>query len=359
MPLRISIEHRLGDFQLAASFDVLPTGITVLYGPSGAGKSTILKAVAGLLDATRVVIDFSGERLDQISPDRRRVAMVFQDSRLFPNMTVENNLLYGLRRVPKSVKQDIAGHVYLDETVAMLGLQKLLKRKPATLSGGERQRVAIGRALLSQPRLLLMDEPMAGLDAARQDSIMPYLLRLHESVNLPVIYVTHAMREVLMLADHLVLLEEGRVVAQGVLSDLASRIDLPLASRADAAGVLTGYVHSHDDERFVSAIACGGLVVTVARQVLPPLTPVRLRIPARDVILSRDAARQISADNVIPAVVCGIKPVEAAHAALVELDVGGGQLLARVTLDAVERLGLRSGGRVLAMVQAMAVETLA
>jgi molybdate transport system ATP-binding protein len=358
VPLTISVEHRQGAFSLAASFEVPPDGVTVLYGPSGSGKTTILKAIAGLIRPRRIAIDFSGERLDRIAPERRRIAMVFQDDRLFPAMTVRENLLYGLKRVPSGVKQEIAGHIYLDETVALLGLQKLLARYPAGLSGGERQRVAIGRALLSQPRLLLMDEPLSGLDAAMQDSIMPYLMRLHESVNLPIVYVTHSMREVVRLADHLVLLEGGRVVAQGMLSDLASRVDLPLAGREDAAGVLNGYVHSHDEARFVTSVACGGLVFTVPLMRAPERMAVRLRVPAREVIVARDAARQISVENVVPAVVVAVAELAAAHSALVELDVGGGQLLARITMDAVDRLGLRAGMRVLAMVPAMGVQVL-
>jgi molybdate transport system ATP-binding protein len=358
MPLTVSVEHRQGDFNLAASFDVPPTGITVLYGPSGAGKTTILKAIAGLIRPRRIAIDFSGERLDRLPVERRRIAMVFQDDRLFPDKTVEQNLLYGLRRAPAELRGEVAGHVYLDETIALLALQKLLRRYPGSLSGGERQRVAIGRAMLSQPRLLLMDEPLAGLDRAMRDNIMPYLMRLHEALALPVIYVTHAIEEVVRLADHLVLLEQGRVIAQGALSDLAARVDLPLAARADAAGVLTGTLHSHDDARDISLVACGGLMFTVPFQDVAPNTPVRLRIPAREVILSRDQARQISVENVVPATVNAVALVETDHTALVELDAGGGQLLARVTMDAANRLGLRAGMRLLAMVPSMSVQVL-
>ena len=358
MPLTVSVEHRQGEFSLAASFDVPPTGITVLYGPSGAGKTTILKAIAGLIRPRRIAIDFSGERLDRLPPERRRIAMVFQEDRLFPDKTVEQNLLYGLRRAPAELRAEVAGHVYLDETIALLALQKLLRRYPATLSGGERQRVAIGRAMLSQPRLLLMDEPLGRLDRAMRDSIMPYLMRVHEALALPVIYVTHAIEEVVRLADHLVLLERGRVVAQGALSDLAARVDLPLATRADAAGVLTGTLHSHDQARAISLVACGGLMFTVPFQDVAPATPVRLRIPAREVILARDPARQISVENVVPTTVNAVARVETEHTALVELDAGGGQLLARITMDAANRLQLRAGMRVLAMVPSMSVEVL-
>jgi molybdate transport system ATP-binding protein len=356
MGLAVSVEHGYRGFKLAAAIEAPSTGITVLFGPSGSGKSTILKAVAGLLRPRRMVIDLAGERLDRVPPERRRFGVVFQDSRLFPHLTVRDNLLYGLRRAPRSVKHEIAGRIYLDETLALLGLQKLLGRKPATLSGGECQRVAIGRALLSQPRLLLMDEPTASLDAARRDEILPYLSRLRESLRLPMIYATHAMEEAVRLADHLVLLDGGQVMAQGALSELASRVDLPLAGRGDAAGVLNGYVHSHDAERHLSAVACGGLVFQVPLQTLAPQTAVRLRIPAREVIVAIDAPRESSVNNVLQAVIVAIGEDVGGHAALVELDVGGGQLVARVTRDAATRMMLRPGMRVLAMVESLAVE---
>jgi molybdate transport system ATP-binding protein len=283
--------------------------------------------------------------------------VVFQEGRLFPHMNVKDNLRYGFRRAPRSARRD-GGRIGLDETIDLLGIGKLLARRPGELSGGERQRVAIGRALLSQPRLLLLDEPLASLDAARRGEIMPYLMRLREQLRLPMIYVTHAMEEVVRLADHLVLLDHGRIVAQGPVTELASRVDLPLAARDDAGAVLTGYLHSHDHERGLSAIACGGLMFLVPRQTIEPRSPVRLRVPAREVIIAIDAPRDISVNNVVPAVVVAVAHDEAAYAALVELDVGGGQLLSRVTLDAAQRLRLRPGLRVLALVKSMSVETL-
>jgi molybdate transport system ATP-binding protein len=266
-------------------------------------------------------------------------------------MNVRANLLYGLKRAPR-------GSIFFDETVALLGLETLLSRRPATLSGGERQRVAIGRALLSQPRLLLMDEPLASLDAARRAEILPYLTRLRDTLRMPILYVTHAIDEAMHLADQMVLLENGRVLAAGPLADLAARVDLPLAARDDAAGVLNGYLHSHDPERRLSAVACGGQIYLVPMNAIAPRTAVRLRVPARDVILALDVPREISVSNVIPAIVCGVGEDAARHAALVELDVGGGVLLARVTLDAAQRLHLRPGARVLALIKSVSVETL-
>jgi molybdate transport system ATP-binding protein len=352
MLLRVTVEHSYRTFTLAATFEAPAEGITVLFGPSGSGKSTVLAAIAGLIRTDGIRVDLAGEALDRLRPERRRVGMVFQDGRLFPHLNVRDNLYYGLKRAPR-------GSIFVDETLALLGLEDLLTRRPNTLSGGERQRVAIGRALLSQPRLLLMDEPLSSLDSARRAEILPYLSRLRDNLRLPIIYVTHEIAEAVHLADQMVLIENGRVLANGPLAELAARVDLPLAARDDAAGVLNGYLHSHDYERRLSAIACGGQVYMVPLTSIEERTPVRLRVPARDVILALDAPREVSVNNVIPAVVCGIGEVAAGHAALIEIDVGGGVLLARITLDAAERLRLRPGARVLALIKSMSVEVLA
>jgi molybdate transport system ATP-binding protein len=352
MKLKVSVEHSFRRFTVAAAFEAPAEGITVLFGPSGCGKSTILAAIAGLIRTDRIRVELAGEKLHALAPEKRRIGMVFQEGRLFPHLNVRQNLLYGLKRAPR-------GNIFIDETLALLGLEPLLGRRPATLSGGERQRVAIGRALLSQPRLLVMDEPLASLDAARRGEILPYLARLRDQLHLPMVYVTHALDVAIYLADHLVLLENGRVLASGALPDLAARVDLPLAARDDAAGVLTGMLHAHDYERKLSEVACGGQIyyIPLARHIAPR-TAVRLRIPARDVILALDAPRECSVNNIIPAVVCGVGPDPTQLAALVEVDVGGGVLLARVTQDAAQRLRLRPGVRVLAMVKSMVVEIL-
>ncbi len=352
MNLSVAIEHSFRKFTLNASFQAPAQGITVLFGPSGSGKTTILAAIAGLIRSDRIRIELAGEKLHKKSPEKRRVALVFQEGRLFPHMTVKSNLHYGLKRAP-------LGTIFVDETLELLGLQPLLRRYPATLSGGERQRVAIGRALLSQPRLLLMDEPLASLDHARRAEILPYLSRLRDTLRLPIVYVTHALDEAMLLADQMVLLDNGSVLAEGPVADLAARVDLPLAARDDAAGVLLGYLHSHDYERQLSAVACGGQVYLMPlASHIAPMAPVRLRVPARDVILALDAPRECSVNNIIPAIVCGLGEDKAGHAALVELDVGGGLLLARITQDAAQRLRLRPGVRLLAMIKSMSVDVL-
>ncbi len=248
-----------------------------------------------------------------------------------------------------------AGPVGFDDVVALLGLGALLRRRPATLSGGERQRVAVGRALLSQPRLLLMDEPLAALDQARRDEILPYLARL-AALGIPIVYASHSLDEVMRLADTLVLIEGGRVRAAGPVEEVATRTDLTLAAREDAGGLLRGRVASHDSQRRLTAVACGADLVWVPMLDLPNGAPVRLLVPAREVIVALEAPRAISVNNVLPATVTGLGEQSATHAALVSLELGGGQLLARVTMDAAQRLRLRPGASVLALIKSMSVE---
>jgi len=361
MALLVSVESKRRGFTLTASFEAPTPGITVLFGPSGCGKTTLLNAIAGLSRADRVRVELNGEALHRLPPHRRRIGMVFQEGQLFPHMSVERNLVYGLHRAPKDTRKGLdrgRGLLLAPEIADLLDLQHLRRRRPHNLSGGERQRVAIGRALLSQPRLLLMDEPLASLDAARKAEILPYLQRLRDVMRMPVIYVTHALDEAYRLADYLVLLEGGQVIAAGPMTDLVSRVDLPLAGRDDASAVLLGYLHSHEADRGLSAIACGGQVYMVPLCDVAPGTAVRLRVPAREVILALEAPRNISVNNVIAGVVCAVRQDATTHAVLVELDVGGGQIVARVTMDAAERLRLRPGVQVLALIKAMGVELL-
>jgi len=354
-----ALHHRFPSVTLDIAFTAPATVVTALFGPSGAGKSTVLAAAAGLLrpDVCRVTID------DQIiadtaagiwlPPERRRVGLVFQDARLFPHMSVASNLRYGARRAP-------AGEIRFDDVVELLGIASLLSRKPHTLSGGERQRVAIGRALLAQPRLLLMDEPLANLDAARKAEILPYLARLHATLRLPLLYVTHAFEEVAQLADTLVLLEAGRVIAAGKLEDIATRADLPTARRDDAGAVLACRVQGHDPVRGLTTLGCGAATLLVPLLAMPPGTAVRARVPAREVILARptgmDIGDAISLHNILPGTVRAVGADAARQASIVEIDLNGAALLARITPDAVQRLGLAPGAAVLALVKSMSVE---
>ncbi len=355
MSLLVQLRHDYPGAALDVAFQVQTPGLTALFGPSGAGKSSVMAAVAGLLRPLDCRIELDGLVLTDTRTrvwmpiEQRRVGLVFQDARLFPHMSVEANLRYGLRRNP-------AGRIAFGDMVELLGLDRLLDRRPHTLSGGERQRVAIGRALLSQPRLLLMDEPLASLDGPRKAEILPYLGRIRTALGVPILYVTHAMEEVVRLADTVVLIEAGRVTACGGLADMTARSDLPLARRDDAAAVLAARVVSHDPARRLSRIEAGGAPWLVPLLRAPPGTAIRVRIPAREVILAREAPAAISVHNIIAGRVRGITEDPARHAALVEIALPEGAFLARVTPDAVARLGLSAGVPVLALVKSVAIE---
>jgi molybdate transport system ATP-binding protein len=303
------------------AFEVPSPGITVLFGPSGAGKSTLILAAAGLLrpDACRIEVDgqvMADTEADLwLVPERRRAGLVFQDAKLFPHMSVATNLRFGMRRAP-------AGTVRFDDVVELLGIGGLLDRRPHTLSGGERQRVAIGRALLAQPRLLLMDEPLASLDSARKAEILPYLTRLKTALSLPVLYVTHDLDEVTRLADSLVLIEAGRVVGFGPLGEVAARADLPLALRDDAGALLHGRVAEHDSGRELTRLDAGGVTFWVPRLDAPLDSFRRVRIPAREVILAGRAPEAISLHNIIPGTVRRIATDAARRAVMVEIVFG-------------------------------------
>ena len=354
--ITLHARHAFAGFTLDAAFDA-PAGVTALFGPSGSGKSTVLSIIAGLLrpDFGRLVLDGvtlldTGAGLD-VRAERRRCGVVFQDARLLPHLSVATNLRYGLRRAPP----DAAGPSY-DAVVHLLGLAPLLARRPRTLSGGERQRVALGRALLSRPKILLMDEPLAALDAPRKAEILPFLERLRDVASLPILYVTHALDEVDRLADTLVLMEGGRVVATGPVGVLAARTDLPLLTgRRDAGVVLDCTVDGHDSARGLTRLAFAGGELLVPLRSIPPGTRLRLRLRARDVAVATQAPTGLSIHNVLAATIMAITAV-GAHEAFVTLAVGPTPMLARLTLDAVDRLALAPGSAVFALVKSAAFD---
>jgi molybdate transport system ATP-binding protein len=225
--LEIGIRHKQGSFSLSVFFRGAESGVTALYGPSGAGKTSVVNMVAGLMrpDAGRIAINgqclFDSAQGIDLPPENRRIGYVFQDGRLLPHLSVRSNLVYGMRRTPVGRR-----FVQFDAVVELLGIGHLLQRRPAKLSGGEKQRVAIGRALLTSPALLLMDEPLASLDAARKDEVLPFIMRLGKEFAIPILYVSHALDEIVDLATHLVMLENGRVLAAGELETLLARPDL-------------------------------------------------------------------------------------------------------------------------------------
>jgi molybdate transport system ATP-binding protein len=361
--LEVVLRHRYAasrqgpGFGLEVGFAAPAAGVTALFGPSGCGKSTVLAAVAGLLrpEAGRVALD-GAPLLDTahrlfVPPERRRCAVVFQDARLFPHLSVETNLRYGLRRAPPGAEgPDLA------EVIDLLGIGQLLGRRPARLSGGERQRVALGRALLARPRLLLMDEPLAALDAARRAEVLPFLARLRDAARLPILYVTHALDEVDALAGTLVLMEAGRVLAAGPVEALSARTDLPLAARRDAGVVLAASVLEHDRAAGLTRIAVPGATLVLPLRAEPPGARLRLRLRARDVAVATRRPEGVSIHNVLPCRLAGIEPTAAAGEAFLRLDLGGTVLLARVLGEAVRRLGLAPGQEVFALVKAVAFD---
>ncbi len=358
MTIEIAIHHRLGAFTLDAEFVIDRPGITALFGPSGAGKSSIANAVAGLLKPVqgRVVIGgctvFDSRKNIFVPPRLRRIGYVFQDARLFPHMSVENNLRFGWRRAPERADGNEFSRI-----VDLLGLEEFLARKPAGLSGGEKARVALGRALLSSPALLILDEPLASLDAARKDEILPWLERLRDDAGLPMIYVTHALDEVARLADTVVVLREGRIAAQGSTFDLLP--DLEFASLAGAApvgAVLRAKVARQRESEGLTELAFDGGSLAVPTLGQPPGASVRVRLRAEDVMLARTAPGAISANNVLCATVAAARIVDASHAD-VQLAVGRTKIAARITRASLARLDIRPGLQLFAIVKSVTVDS--
>jgi molybdate transport system ATP-binding protein len=367
MTIEVALRHRFDapgwagrwgaeGFALDAAFAVPAAGVTALFGPSGCGKSTILSAIAGLLRPREGRVAVAGEVLLDtarrvfLPPERRRCGVVFQDARLFPHLSVATNLRYGLRRASPGAEGP-----GFEEVVALLGIGHLLSRRPAGLSGGERQRVALGRALLSRPRLLLMDEPLAALDAARRAEVLPFLARLRDAARLPILYVTHALEEVDALADQMVLLEAGRVLAAGPAEVLSARTDLPqLAGRRDA-GVLIPCQVLAAEEGLTRLGFEGGELLTVSRPG-PPGTRLRVRVRARDVALAVEEPRGLSTRNILDVTLQEIAGGSEAGEVFLRLAAGPTSLLARVSRDAVARLSLRPGMRAWALVKAVTLD---
>ena len=355
MTIEIALRHRLGAFTLDAEFALERPGVTALFGPSGAGKTTLANAVAGLLrpDEGRIVIAgrtvFDSASRLWIAPQARRIGYVFQDARLFPHMSVETNLRFGWRRAPQR-----AGAEEFARIVAMLGIGPLLDRKPARLSGGEKRRVALGRALLASPKLLILDEPLAALDDERRGEILPWLERLRDEAALPMIYVTHALDEVARLADRVVVLKAGRVAAQGATFDLLPDLQFASLLGTDPPGaVFEANIGVASDG--LTALAFPGGVLMVPQLARPAGRTVRVRLRAEDVMLAREAPRAISANNVLEAHVVATS-VHDGHAD-VQLALGGIKIVARITRASLARLDIRAGQDVFAIVKSVIVDS--
>ncbi len=351
MSLEVDVDHRRGSFRLQARFTAAP-GLTALFGRSGSGKTSLVSIVGGLIrpDRGRVAIDgqtlVDTERGLFVPAHKRRIGYVFQDSRLFPHFSVRRNLLYGRW----FARGDGGATADLGSVVELLGIGHLLERQPDSLSGGEKQRVAIGRALLARPRLLLMDEPLASLDEARRAEILPFIERLRDEAGVPVLYVSHSVAEVARLATTVVILSEGMVTAVGPVQDI-----LPMADAADGGAVLDARIVRHDETFHLSVLESAAGELQVPRLEAAIGAPVRAYIRARDVMLSLQRPEEISALNVLAGRVVSIVPTSTAQADI-RLDCNGAVLVARLTAKSVDRLALVPGRPVYAVVKSVSFE---
>lgn len=356
MSVEVNLRHSFGGFSLDVAFAVARPGVTALFGASGSGKTTIINAMAGLFRPREGRIVFNGRVMFDsaagifIPPRARRVGYVFQDARLFPHMTVQNNLLFGWRRAAARAPQSEVDHV-----VSLLGLDALLARTPRALSGGEVSRVTLGRALLASPEILLLDEPLAALDATRRAEILPYLERLRDEARLPMLYVSHAVDEVARLAQDIVMIENGRVVDEGSVFDVLTSLDFARrAGTAPVGAVIEATVGpSRSDGLTVLAFADGALYVPALGQ--PAGTRLRLRIDAQDIMLALQEPHAVSANNVLAAHVTSIRNTGEAHAD-VQLTLGTTRLVARITRASAERLLLAVDMPVYAVIKSVTID---
>ena len=352
--LELNLTRQQGDFKLNVAFSVEPRGVFALFGPSGAGKTTLIHMIAGLKrpDQGRVILNdvvfCDTARGIFLPPHLRHVGVVFQSCLLFPHLNVRGNLRYGVRRNPAGA------NISFDHVVEVLGIADLLARPVHALSGGEQQRVALGRALLSRPRLLLLDEPLASLDMARRDEVMKLFEQVRDQFAIPMIYVSHAMEEIVRLADNVAVITGGNLAAIGPPEEIFSRPDLPaLSGQPDAGAAIFATVSRHDPHFGLSALSFPGGELWVPQVSLPIGGGLRLRILARDVTLALGRPEDSSVLNIFPGVIAGVgRP----HGPYVEVQVDiGSPILARLTVKSMQRLALIPGKEVFAMIKAVAI----
>ncbi len=352
MTLSVALTHRFPGFTLDVAFEA-PPGLTALFGRSGSGKTSVINAVAGILhpdqgkistDQTTLLDTATGLNLP---PHRRRLGYVFQDARLFPHLSVQQNLRYGRWFAAKTKGPDF------DDIVDLLGLQTLLHRRPTTLSGGEKSRTAIGRALLSNPALLLMDEPFAALDETRKAELLPYIEALRDHTKIPILYVSHALSEVARLATTLVVLDHGKTLRAGPAADLLADPDLaPTLGIRDAGAILSATVTAQDPDGLTQLATLGG-PIWLPKIASPPGTQLRIRIAAQDVILSRSRPEGLSALNILQGSISAIRSGDG-PGALIQIAIGPEHLLARITRRSAEALHLSPGDPIFAIVKSVA-----
>jgi molybdate transport system ATP-binding protein len=349
----ISVRYELqrSDFSLDVDVEIPMRGITGVFGESGAGKTALLRCIAGLergASGRLVVADDVWQDATTSRPVHdREIGYVFQEPRLFAHLSVRQNIEYGQRR---GRREDVG----LDEAVELLGLRYLLDRRVDTLSGGEAQRVAIARALLRSPRVVLMDEPIASLDRARRDEILPFLDRLHAALSIPVIYVSHSIEEVIRLCDHLLVMERGRIIAAGDIQEVLLRADLPLLGGEEAGAIIHARVVTHDADDGLTKIAFDGVEMWVPGR-YETGAPLRLRIRANDVSICREDPGTSTVLNVLPAAIESIR-ADGESSELVQLGIGSEHILARITRRSRAQLDLRPGEQVLAQIKSVAVK---
>lgn len=349
----VEIRQRLGSFQLDVKF-ALERRVVGLFGRSGSGKTSLINAIAGITTPAQGHVRIGGTTLFDseagidVPSARRRIGYVFQDALLFPHLSVEANLRYGHR-----LREPSERFIEVPQVVGLLGLESLLERGPATLSGGEKQRVAIGRALLAQPRLLLLDEPLAALDGARKGEILDYVERLRDVLQLPMIYVSHSVPEITRVADALVVMSDGKDIAVGDVQAVMARMDLkPYTGRYEAGALVETTVLAHDASHQLTRLGFSGGELVVPRLVAAPGENVRVRIRARDVSIALERPRNISIQNILPGRVLAISD-EAGPIVDVQLAVGDETLIARITRRSREDLAIVVGQPLYALVKAV------
>jgi molybdate transport system ATP-binding protein len=344
------------DFELEADLQLPDRGVTALFGHSGSGKTTLLRCIAGLEHAPHGFLRVRGKLWQDSEQDfflpayKRPLGYVFQEASLFPHLNVRRNLEYGQKRIPAAERR-----IALEQALDLLGIEHLLERMPERLSGGERQRVAIARALALSPQVLLMDEPLAALDLQRKQEILPFLQRLHSELAMPILYVTHSPQEVTRLADHLVVLNAGKVIASGSLEETLTQLDSPLAQGRQASSVLQVTVSGHEPDYHLTQVSfAGGVLSLPYQQAMADGTPLRLRVYARDVSLTLQRPEQTSILNVLPATITGLAHGQEGQT-IVRLSLGGAPLLAHITRKSTTLLGLHKGMAVFAQIKATAI----
>ena len=355
MAIRGQFHLQQGCFVLDVNFCLPGQGVTAIFGPSGSGKTTLIRCMAGLERAISGFVEINGHCWQDESQHfflptyQRALGYVFQEASLFPHLSVVKNLEYGFQRILPQQRQ-----VFFEEVVTFLGITNLLDRKPEHLSGGERQRVALARALLTSPQLLLMDEPLAALDADSKAEILPYLEKLHEQLAIPVLYITHTMWEVMHLADTLLVLEQGKIVSSGTLTEVLTRLDLPLAHAYDAGVVIEAKVVEHDEQFNLTYLESSGGRLSLQQENLPLGQKVRVVVNAKDVSLAIENEVSSSILNIFPTTILEIVE-DSPGQMLIKLDANGIHILARITKKSSVLLKLKVGILVYARVKSVAL----